>query len=118
MSSGSRSPRCGEVWQVAFDPVVGREQAGDRPAIVISFDPLNSSGSGIAIVVPITSRDRGNPLHVAVGPPEGGLRRPSFVLCEAIRSISTERLHFHRGAVSADTMTLIAERLRILLDLG
>ncbi len=64
MATGRRQPRRGEVWQVAFDPVVGREQAGERPAVVVSFDDLNATTAGIAIVLPITRRDRGNPLLV------------------------------------------------------
>ncbi|MBA3414868.1 MAG: type II toxin-antitoxin system PemK/MazF family toxin [Chloroflexia bacterium] len=117
MSSGSRQPLRGEVWQVLFDPVVGREQAGERPAVVVSFDALNSSPAAIAIVVPITRRDRSNPLHVAVLPPEGGLTSLSFVLCESVRSVSTERFRFRRGALTAETMALLEDRLRIVLDL-
>ncbi|CAA9574111.1 MAG: hypothetical protein AVDCRST_MAG59-3884 [uncultured Thermomicrobiales bacterium] len=117
MSIGDRYPRRGDVWQVAFDPVVGREQAGERPAVVVSFDELNETSAGIAIVLPMTRRDRGNPLHVAIVPPEGGLRSPSFVLIEGIRSVSTVRFRFRRGALPAETMALVDERLRIVLGL-
>jgi mRNA interferase MazF len=69
-------------------------------------------------VVPLTRRDRGNPFDVPLVPPEDGLRLPSFALCESIRSVSTEGFRFHRGALSATAMSLIEERLRILLDLN
>lgn len=120
MSVGSARPRPrrGEVWQVAFDPVVGHEQGGERPAVVVSADGMNEGLSGLAIVIPMTRRDRGNPFDLSVAPSEGGLRVPSFVLCESVRSVSTVRFRFRRGALSAETMALVEERLRIVLSLG
>jgi mRNA interferase MazF len=65
------TPRRGDVWSVALDPVVGHEQGGYRPALVVSSDLLHAIPSQLAIVVPITSRDRGVRAHVAIVPPEG-----------------------------------------------
>lgn len=94
-----RAPLRGEIWQVAFDPVVGHEQGGDRPAVVISSDYLNEGPWRLAVVVPISRRDRGNPLHVRIDPDRNGLPHTSFVLCDVIRSISHERLRFRRGRI-------------------
>ena len=102
---------------MVFDPVVGHEQVGERPAVVVSANRMNDGLSGLAIVVPVTRRDRGNPFDVPIMPPEGGLPMPSFVLCESVRSVSTERFRFRRGALSAAAMAFVEERLRILLDL-
>jgi mRNA interferase MazF len=47
--------RRGEVWLVDFGNPIGREQAGRRPAVVVSADRLNESLAGVVIVVPCTT---------------------------------------------------------------
>jgi mRNA interferase MazF len=100
-----------------LDPVRENEQGGTRPAVVISADRHNRGGSRLVIVVPVTTRQRGLPFHVAITPPEGGVRQPSFAKCEDIRSVSVVRLRQRWGNVSPHTMALIEDRLRTLLDL-
>jgi mRNA interferase MazF len=69
-------------------------------------------------VLPITRIDRFNPLHVPIEPPDGGVRERSFILCDALRSISAVRLGPRPwGRVSVRTMAEVEDRLRILLDL-
>jgi mRNA interferase MazF len=115
--SGAPTPARGEVWLADLDPVFGHEQGGRRPVLVVSVDPFNTGLAGLAVVLPITSRVRSLPLHVLVSPPEGGLRTPSAVLCDAIRSVDQQRLVTCWGTVSSATMTLIEDRLRRLLGL-
>ncbi len=111
-------PARGEVWLVNLDPTIGREQAGERPVVILSTDRFNHGPAGLVIVAPMTTRDRRLPLHVAVDPPEGGVRRRSFVKCEDVRSISKDRLSGTRwGVLSARTMAEVGDRLRILLEL-
>ncbi len=111
-------PARGEIWLVNLDPTVGREQAGERPVVIVSTDRFNRGPAGLVIVAPMTTRDRRLPLHVLVDPPEGGVRRRSFVKCEDVRSISKDRLSGTRwGALSRRTMAEVEDRLRILLDL-
>lgn len=112
-SSASR----GDVWMVSLDPTKGREQAGMRPALIISVDLFNDSAAELVVAVPITSKAKGIPLHVEVEPPEGGLTLKSFAKCEDIRSISTSRLIRRMGSVSPGIMTFVEDRLRILLGL-
>jgi mRNA interferase MazF len=110
-------PSRGEVWSIRFDPIVGREQGGTRPALVLSVDRFNHGPADLVIVVPITSRDKKQPMHVPVRSPEGGLQMLSFIKCEDIRSVSTERLKKLHGTVSASTMAEVEMRTRILLGL-
>jgi len=86
------SPTRGEVWLADLDPTFGHEQGRSRPVLLVSVDAFNAGLSGLAVILPITSRIRPLPLHVAVNPPEGGLRKPSVILCDAIRSIDRRRL--------------------------
>jgi mRNA interferase MazF len=105
------------VWLVDLDPVRGHEQGRKRPALVVSTDRYNRGPARLVVVAPITTTDRGVPLHVAVSPPEGGLRERSYVMCDAVRSISKERLIRSWGDVEPRTMDLVSDRLRILLEL-
>lgn len=59
---------------------------------VISVDYFNNSPAGLVIVLPVTTRAKGVRSHVAIAPPEAGLKESSFVKCEDLQSISTERL--------------------------
>ena len=88
----------GEVWFCDLDPVRGHEQAGRRPAVVVSVDQLGLGPSGLAIVVPLTRTERPSPLHVSLDPPEGGVRERSYATPEMVRSISRERLIERWGA--------------------
>ena len=106
-----------DVWDADFDPVRGREQAGRRPALIVSADVFNRGPGRVVTVVPLTSRDRRYRLHVPVQPPEGGLSVPSFIMCEQARVCAVERLLQWRGRVSALTMLAVEHRLRHLLDL-
>ena len=107
----------GDVWDADFDPIRGHEQAGRRPAIILSTDRYNQGYSELVFVAPLTRTDRGIPWHVPVNPPEGGLTFPSFVLCDQLRVFSTERLIRHLGRVSDAVLRDIEDKLRILLGL-
>lgn len=113
MSKASR----GEIWLVGLDPTKGREQAGMRPALVVSVDIFNHGAAELVVVIPVTSKAKGIPLHVEVTAPEGGLTMTSFVKCEDVRSISTSRLVRRLGKVSVQTVESVEDRLRILLGL-
>src|SRR5262249_22015864 len=118
MSSGrASSPQRGEVWLANLDPSFGHEQGGRRPVLVVSVDPFNTGLSGLAVVLPITSRIRPLPLQIPVNPPQGGLRLPSVILCDAVRSIDRRRLIDCWGTLSAGTMTVVEDRLCRLLGL-
>lgn len=107
----------GEIWLVDLNPVCGHEQAGRRPALVVSVDGFNHGPAGLVIVIPITTKDKGIPLHVGVFPPEGGLNEQSFIKCEDVRSVAKERLVRCLGRVEEGTLAEVEDRLRILLGL-
>ncbi len=114
------APSRGEVWFANLNPPTGHEQAGPpRPVVILSADHYNHGPAEMVVALPITTRERGVPLHVEVNPPEGGLTRRSFVMCDQIRSISTQRFVNQRaqGCLSRQTMLEIEDRVKILLDL-
>lgn len=103
------------VW-VSFDPARGREQAGHRPALVISSNRYLAVVETLAIVLPITTVDRGWPNHVRVEGPSG-LHSPSWAMTEQPRSLARERISRLGGFASTSTMTNVDTYLRDFLDL-
>ena len=109
-------PRRGEVWLLDFGKGVGREQAGRRPAVVVSADLLNQGPSGVIVVVPLTTARRDLPSHVEIDVGESGLDDVSYAKCEDLKSVSERRLVARLGIATPDTMFAIGRTLRFLLD--
>jgi mRNA interferase MazF len=76
-------PKKGDVIAVTFDPQSGHEHRGRRPALVVSNTQFNEH-TGLAIVCPLTTKDRNFPFHVTVHnhPDVTG-----FVMAEQVKSI-------------------------------
>jgi len=110
-------PSRGEIWLVDLNPTRGHEQAGKRPGLIVSVDLFNSGPAGLVVLAPLTTREKGIPFHVEIRPPEGGLKKRSFIKCEDVRSVAKERLSERLGTVSPGTLSEVEDRLRILLDL-
>ncbi len=113
------APARGDVWLVDFDPVRGHEQGKKpRPAIIVSGAILNEGPYGMVIVVPLTRTRTGFPFHVPVRRQIGDQLVQSFVMCEQVRAVSTERLiRFLGDKADERVMALIGVRLRPLLEL-
>lgn len=102
---------------VNLEPVVGHEQDGKRPAVVVSVDRFNKSRAGLLIVVPTTTVQKGVPWHIRVTPADSDIRETSYIKCEDLRSISTDRLIRRCGTVSAQTMSQVESTIKVLLKL-
>jgi mRNA interferase MazF len=109
------SPRQGDVVWANPDPTRGSEQAKARPFAVVSVDQLNSSGLRLSLVVPLTRTNFSNALHLAITPPEGGLRERSFAMPEQLRTLSHERVARRLGTLRPATLTELLHRCRLLL---
>jgi len=110
-------PSRGEIWNADLDPVRGREQAGRRPVLVVSTDGFNHSAAELVVVLPITTKAKHIPWHVSAKAGLGGLTRDSYVMCEAVRCISHNRLVKRLGAVPVAILSEAEHRLRMLLEL-
>jgi len=102
--------RRGQIWAVGLDPTLANEQPGTRPCIVVSSDRFNKLPIGHCIVVPLTSRDRRLPHHVAVID-DGGLTRPSWAMCEVVRSVSVLRFGPLIGTADSSTTEAIVRQV-------
>lgn len=116
MSTGP-TPSRGEVWMTELGSGRSREQSGTRPALIISVDGFNQSGAELDVVLPLSSRKKRVRSHVEILPPEGGVTVPSYIKCEDVRSLFTQRLIRVMGSVSAPTLAAVETRLRFLLGL-
>jgi mRNA interferase MazF len=106
------------VWPADLGQTRGREQAGERPVLIVSADPINQGPADLVVAVPFTTRRRAIPTHVEVRPPHGGLRDVSFAMCEQVRSLSAERLGARPfGSVPSAVLRSVEDRLRLLLEL-
>lgn len=117
MGESAVRPSRGQIWLVDLSPAVGHEQAGKRPALIVSVDLFNHGPADLVVLVPITTKAKGVPLHVELSPQETGLTYLSYAKCEDVRSVSIERLYRPLGVVGIGTMELVEDRLRILLGL-
>jgi mRNA interferase MazF len=110
-------PSRGEIWNADLDPTRGREQAGRRPVLVVSTNAFNHGPAELVVVLPVTTKDKRIPWHVPVKSGSGGLTRESFVMCEAVRCVSCQRLFKRLGAVPPSVIEEAELRLRMLLEL-
>ncbi len=109
----------GELYRVRLDPTEGSEQAGTRPAVVVSRDAINRY-SPVVVICPLTSASnvtRLYPSDILVRAPEGGLKSDSVVLTLQVRAVAKARLGERMGSLEPGSVQAIAQALRITLDI-
>ncbi|MBS4786381.1 MAG: type II toxin-antitoxin system PemK/MazF family toxin [Clostridiales bacterium] len=109
----------GEIYYADLSPVVGSEQGGVRPVLIVQND-VGNKYSPTVIAAAITSRQEKSklPTHIEL-PSEGcGLTRDSVVLLEQIRTIDKRRLGERMGSLDTDAMSRIDQALSVSFGLG
>jgi mRNA interferase MazF len=104
----------GDIAWVDFAATVGREQSGRRPALVVANAAYLGLITELAIVVPLTTRDRGWENHVQVG---AELPRPSWAMTEQVRAIDRRRLGGVIAGADDETRDAVRVWLVDFLDL-
>src|SRR4051812_16717284 len=104
----------GEIRWADLDPTRGREQAGQRPVLVMSHDVFNDR-SGTVIAVALTSQEprAGFPLTLESAAP--GLPKRSWIKIGQIRTLSTERLGKRLSRASDEELARVLEGLNEIL---
>jgi mRNA interferase MazF len=106
-------PDRGELVWLTFDPQARREQAGRRPALVLSPKRYNQR-SGLALVCPVTSQIKGYPFEVVV---PAGCGVSGVILADHLKSLDwTARRVEKIGCVPMTTLDEVLSRLAPLLD--
>ena len=103
-------PDAGDVVWIRFNPQTGREQAGHRPAVVLSPAVYNAKTS-LMICCPMTTRIKNYPFEVVIAG-----ETPSAVLADQVKSLDwRERRARRKGSVSPTELAEIRAKLRALI---
>ena len=113
--------RRGDVYyidkkDIEVEPVVGSEQKGRRPVIVIQNDTGNKYSPTTIVAYITTQKKHGLPTHVVLH--SNILRRASTAMLEQIRTVSKNRLNTYLGTLTDAEMQKIDRALRISLNLN
>lgn len=106
----------GEVYYADLSPVVGSEQGGYRPVLVVQNNKGNKYSTTV-IVAPVSSKTTKNPLPTHVLIELDGLQKKSVVLLEQLRTIDKKRFRERVGMVSDDLMVRINQAMKTSLDI-
>ncbi len=106
--------RRGDVFYADLSPVIGSEQGGVRPVLVVQND-IGNKYSPTIIIAAITSQINKAklPTHVEITAPEYGLPKDSVVLLEQIRTIDKKRLREKIGRFNDNMMRSVDDALKI-----
>lgn len=118
MDRSERTVHRGEIYYADLNPVVGSEQGGIRPVLILQNE-VGNWFSPTVIVAAMTARGGKAhlPTHVPVGT-DSGLRRPSIVLAEQVRTIDKIRLLERVGMLSPEKQEQVDRALRISFALS
>ena len=108
----------GEVFYADLSPVVGSEQGGIRPVLIIQNE-VGNRHSPTVIAAAITSRQDKNrlPTHISVSADRCGLDKDSIILTDQIRTLDKRRLRERAGRISPEDMRRVDEALGVSMGL-
>jgi mRNA interferase MazF len=106
-------PKRGDLVWVDMNPRVGHEQAGRRPAVVISPELYNRK-AGLALVCPITSKKKGYPFETSI---PAGLPIQGVILSDQVKNVDwNARKMDPAGQLDSATLLEVISKLRTLID--
>ena len=109
----------GDIYYADLSPVVGSEQGGTRPVLIVQND-VGNKYSPTVIAAAITSQKYKTklPTHISVNAGGGGLQKDSIVLLEQVRTIDKQRLKERMGNLPQEEMEKINRALSVSFGLG
>ena len=113
------NPRRGDIYLVSFDPTVGHEIKKTRPGLIIQNN-IGNQYSSLTIVAAITSNisEASYPVEVRFKPSKAnGLKVPSVILLDQVRSIDKMRLVKKLGSLNHEEMVRVDQAIQISLGL-
>jgi mRNA interferase MazF len=106
-------PEVGDIVWLMFDPQAGHEQAGHRPALVLSPSTYNSK-TGLMLCCPLTTQIKSYPFEVLIAG-----ERPSAALADQVKSLDwVARKAKHKGKVSSVEMAEVRAKVVALVGKG
>ena len=108
-------PGAGDVVWVDFSPQAGREQAGRRPAVVLSARIYNEKAS-LAVVCPVTSQAKGYPFEIAM---PAGIAIRGVILADQLKSLDWRQRQVQKaGRIPAGVLMQLRKRVAVLLGIS
>lgn len=109
----------GDIYYADLSPVVGSEQGGIRPVLIVQNDVGNRFSPTVIAAAITSQKDKAKlPTHIQLRSEGSGLARDSIVLLEQIRTLDKRRLKEHMGRLDEQSMSRIDQALQISFGLG
>ncbi|HIW73762.1 MAG TPA: type II toxin-antitoxin system PemK/MazF family toxin [Firmicutes bacterium] len=110
--------RRGDIYYADLSPVVGSEQGGTRPVLIVQNDVGNRFSPTVIAAAITSQKDKARlPTHIQLNSAGSGLAKDSIVLLEQIRTIDKRRLKEHMGRLDDQSMSRINQALEISFGL-
>ena len=108
----------GEIYYADLSPVVGSEQGGVRPVLIVQNDVGNKFSPTVIAAAITSQKDTANrPTHIAVNAQGSGLIKDSIILLEQVRTLDKHRLREKMGRLDAESMGRVDQALSISFGL-
>ena len=109
----------GEIYYADLSPVVGSEQGGVRPVLIVQNDVGNKYSPTIIAAAITSQHEKSNlPTHINLSAECCGLAKDSIVLLEQVRTIDKRRLKEKMGAIDTNAMNKVDKALSVSFGLG
>ncbi len=109
----------GEIYYADLSPVVGSEQGGIRPVLIVQNDVGNKYSPTVIAAAITSQQDKTElPTHIKVDADDCGLSKNSIVLLEQVRTIDKQRLRERMGSLGSGAMNRIDRALSVSFGLG
>ena len=113
------SVKRGEIYYADLSPVVGSEQGGIRPVLIVQNDVGNKHSPTVIAAAITSQREKAKlPTHIELDATSCGLAKDSIVLLEQIRTIDKKRLKERMGELDVPAMAKVNNALSISFGLG
>lgn len=108
----------GDIYYADLSPVVGSEQGGVRPVLIVQNDVGNRFSPTVIAAAITSQKDKADlPTHISVDAKGSGLIKDSIVLLEQVRTLDKHRLREKMGRLDADSMGRVDQALSISFGL-
>ena len=109
----------GEIYYADLSPVVGSEQGGMRPVLIVQNDVGNRHSPTVIAAAITSQKDKSKlPTHISINADRCGLAKDSIVLLEQVRTLDKQRLKERMGELDEGAMTKVANALSVSFGLS
>ena len=109
----------GEIYYADLSPVIGSEQGGVRPVLIVQNDVGNKHSPTVIAAAITSQKDKTRlPTHIQVTAEGCGLAKDSIVLLEQVRTIDKQRLKEKMGVLDNSSMNMVNQALSVSFGLG